>query len=74
MSSDRRVPDDGRECYRRSVRPMRDAGTAQEPEGVDVVAAGKRSDLLWIDVDPLVDIKNTRHIAAAIVGSVVLDH
>ena len=75
-----RVPDHERKCNRRSVRPMRDAGvsivasTAQKPEGVDIVAAGKGPDLLLMDVDPLVDITNTRHVAAAIVGSVFLDH
>ena len=31
-------------------------------------------DFLLIDVDPLVDITNTGHVAAAIVGSVFLDH
>ena len=72
--------DHERKCNRRSVRPMRDAGvsivtsTAPEPEGVGIVATGKGPDLLLMDVDPLVDITNTRHVAAEIVGSVFLDH
>ena len=33
-----------------------------------IVAAGKRSDLLLLEGNPLADIKNTRRIAAVIVG------
>ena len=40
---------------------------------VGTVEAAKRADLVLLDGDPLADITNTRHIAAVVVGGVLLD-
>ena len=42
-------------------------------EEIGTVEAGKRTDLVLLDGDPLVDITNTRRIAAVVVGGVLLD-
>ena len=42
-------------------------------EELGTVEAGKRADLVLLDGDPLADIRNTRRIAAVVVGGVLLD-
>ena len=48
-----------------TINPARFPGREKTAGTIDI---GKRADLVLLDADPLADIKNTRRIAAVIVG------